>query len=206
MNAYKHAEISVKKRGGTIEDYYHIHSLMDSTKELCSDNRHRILHNLWGIRRVIIPIIGHTIINSDGKKVNVKDLCEEDHVLPDYRNKFIPTLHDFVDAITIEDSNTNLLVFFESIMKEYADDKEITNLLLSPFSLTGDIKSLFITHNSWFINEIIPKIFNRKITLKSQLPSPNQLFSAMDFKLWMDNGSAYPTSASKIEQLIKQTL
>jgi len=55
MNAYKHAEISVKKRGGKIEDYYPIHFFMDSTKELCSDNRHRILHNLWGIRRVIIP-------------------------------------------------------------------------------------------------------------------------------------------------------
>jgi len=32
MDAYKHAEISVKKRGGKIEDYYPIHFFMDSTK------------------------------------------------------------------------------------------------------------------------------------------------------------------------------
>ena len=72
MNPYKHAEISVKHRGGKIDDYYPIHAFMDSTKELCSDNRHRILHNLWGVRRVIIPLFGHTITNSDGKTIVLK--------------------------------------------------------------------------------------------------------------------------------------
>jgi len=49
MNAHLHAELSVKRRGGQISDYYAIHSSLDATKELCSDNRHRILHNLWGV-------------------------------------------------------------------------------------------------------------------------------------------------------------
>jgi len=89
MNAVKHAEISVKRWGGTISDYYPIHYFMDSTKELCSDNRHQ----------VIIPIFGHTLTNSDQKKINVKDLCERDHILPDYRNRFIPTLGDFVRSM-----------------------------------------------------------------------------------------------------------
>lgn len=56
MNAYKHAEISVRKRGGIIEDYYAIHDFMDCTKELCSDNQHRILHTLWGVRQVVVTI------------------------------------------------------------------------------------------------------------------------------------------------------
>lgn len=61
MNPATHSRISVAKRKGKFEDYYPIHFFMDATKELCSDNRHRILHNLWGIRRVIIPIFGHNI-------------------------------------------------------------------------------------------------------------------------------------------------
>lgn len=99
LNAYIHSEISVKTRGGKIEDYYPIHTFIDCTKDICPDNRHRILHTMWGINNIVVPIFGHTIVNSSGKKVNVKDLCEQDHVLPDYRNKFIPTLSDFVEAI-----------------------------------------------------------------------------------------------------------
>lgn len=74
MNPLIHSEISAKRRGGKIEDYYAIHSFMDSTKELCSDHRHRILHNLWGVRRIVIPIFGATLTNSDNKKVCVKDI------------------------------------------------------------------------------------------------------------------------------------
>ncbi len=68
MNPYQHAQISVKKRGGVIEDYYPIHFFMDATKELCSD------------------------------------------------------------------------------------------LLLSPLQITGKLQSLLLTHNSWFLNAICPKI------------------------------------------------
>lgn len=55
MDAYAHARISVKRWGGSPDDYYPIQDFIDSTKELCSDNRHRILHTLWGVRRVVIP-------------------------------------------------------------------------------------------------------------------------------------------------------
>ena len=43
MNPVQHANISVKRRGGELEDYIDIHALIDSTKMLCTDNRHRIL-------------------------------------------------------------------------------------------------------------------------------------------------------------------
>lgn len=199
MNAYIHSEISVKKRGGKIEDYLELHDFIDSTKELCSDNRHRILHTMWGIKRVIIPVFGHYFKNSDGKIVNVKDICEQDHILPDYRNKFIPTLSDFVDAIDSSESDLkNISFFFES----YKNDKELCNLLLSPLNNTGQIKYLLITHNSWFINEITPKIFNRSIDLKSFNISPSDLFNRMNFEIWMDNGLDYPKSANKTKQFL----
>ncbi|KOY87777.1 hypothetical protein AD998_18025 [bacterium 336/3] len=200
MNAYIHSEISVKKRGGTIEDYYAIHDFMDSTKELCSDNRHRILHTHWGIKQVIIPVFGHTLINSDGKTVNIKDLCEQDHILPDYHNRFIPTLADFVEAISPQEND---LERFQKFFKSYKENSELTRLLLSPLSYTGQAKSLLITHNSWFINHIIPLIFNTLPNLKEFTIAPSELFNRMSFKLWMDNGSAYPESAKNLQKLKK---
>lgn len=201
MNAYLHSEISVKHRGGEIEDYYPIHTFIDSTKDICSDNRHRILHTMWGINNVVVPIFGHTIVNSSGKKVNVKDLCEQDHVLPDYRNKFIPTLSDFVEAIdekqidTIEWKNK-----IEIFHKKYATNKSVEQLLISPLSHTGKLVSLLITHNSWFLNTIIPKIFNTNIIIDDFELSPSIVFNNMNFELWMDNGSEIPQSAKKINK------
>ncbi|MRX39238.1 hypothetical protein GJU43_08130 [Flavobacterium sp. LC2016-23] len=191
MNSVIHSQISVRKRGGVIDDYLKIHDLMDSTKELCSDNRHRILHTMWGIKRVIVPIFGHTIINSDNKVVNVKDLCEQDHILPDYLNRFIPTLSDFVNCI---DNSGASQYNFKEFAENYQDDKELMELLLSPLAVTGLEKSLLITHNSWFINEIVPKVLNREIEIKDFTITPCDLFNNMQFKLWMDNGSAYPES------------
>ena len=36
MNPVQHANISVKRRGGELEDYIDIHALIDSTKMLCN--------------------------------------------------------------------------------------------------------------------------------------------------------------------------
>lgn len=191
MNSVIHSQISVRKRGGIIDDYLAIHDFIDSTKELCSDNRHRIMHTMWGIKRIIVPIFGHTILNSDNKAVNVKDLCEQDHILPDYLNRFIPSLSDFVNAI---DDNAIKDINFQNFAKEYESDKEVMELLLSPLSVTGQKKSLLITHNSWFINEIVPRVLKRKPEIRNFDITPADLFNNMHYKLWMDNGSAYPES------------
>lgn len=198
MNPYKHSEISVKKRGGVVNDYLHIHTLMDSTKELCSDNRHRILHNHWGINNVIIPIIGVSIKNSAGKIVVVKDLCEEDHILPDYKNKFIPTLSDFVECLDIE-SIEQWENKIEYIHSQYKGDPEIEKILLSPLTITGQMKSLLLTHNSWFINFVLKKISETNIKLENVAIGSQDIFNNMRMKLWMDNGTEYPPSAKNIE-------
>ena len=199
MNAFLHSEISVKLRGGDIEDYYPIHTFIDCTKDICSDNRHRILHTMWGINNIIIPIFGHTIINSSGKKVNVKDLCEQDHILPDYRNKFIPTLSDFIEAI--DEKEIDLIDWknkVERFHKKYALNKPIEQLLISPLAHTGKLVSLLITHNSWFLNFILPKVFKTNIFIDEIELSPSIIFNNMNFELWMDNGSAKPQSAKKM--------
>lgn len=201
MNPYIHSEISVKKRGGIIEDYYAIHAFMDSTKDLCSDNRHRLLHTMWGINQIVVPIFGVMITNSDGKKVNVKDLCEQDHVLPDYRNRFIPTLADFIDAVdekALHDADWKPKV--ERMHQQYAPHPAIQQLLLSPLSHTGKLISLLVTHNSWFFNTILPRIFPTQPVLQDFEIAPHLLFNQMKFELWMDNGAAVPKSAYKLNQ------
>lgn len=197
MNAVKHAELSVKRWGGIVDDYYPIHSFMDTTKELCSDNRHRILHTMWGIKRVVIPIFGHSIKNSAGKIINIKDLCELDHILPDYRNKFIPSLMDFVLAIDENELPLQYQSEIEKLHLKYASDKKVETLLLSPLALTGKMSSLLITHNSWFLNSILPQLFDNQISLNNFALTPADFFNAMNFEMWMDNGAEYPPSAMK---------
>ena len=96
---YIHAQSSVKKYGGVPDDYIDIHILLDSTKSAFSDNRHRVLtHNSWFSTTIIPLVFGHVRINSDGKQYNTKDIAEQ-HILEDYRHKFIPTLQDWIEHL-----------------------------------------------------------------------------------------------------------
>lgn len=199
MNPEVHARISVNRWGGQIEDYYAIHYFMDSTKELCSDNRHRILHTLWGVRRIVIPIFGKSIVNSEGKTVNVKDLCERDHILPDYQSRFIPTLTDFVGSMDA-DALPGWRSKIEKLHQRYCDDRATSELLLSPLAHTGKLESLLLTHNSWFLNEILPKVVERPPVLTNFELSPADFFNHMRFELWMDNGASLPPSAQKLSE------
>jgi len=198
MDAYVHAQLSVKHWGGTIEDYYPIHAFMDSTKELCSDNRHRILHNLWAVRRVIIPIFGNVIRNSSGRMVNVKELCEKDHILPDYQYRFLPTLSDFVQAMVLT-KVADWKAAVEQFHQQYGIRRELSELLLSPLAVTGQLKSLLITHNSWFLNPIVPKVLGGIPVITDFELLPTFLFDHEMSGLWMDNGSVLVPSAKRLE-------
>lgn len=94
-----HAHASVKKFGGNVNDYLPIHNLMDSSKTIISDNRHRALtHNSWFISTIIEKVFGVTIINSSGKEISTKDIAEQ-HVLEDFGGKFIPSAQDYLQEI-----------------------------------------------------------------------------------------------------------
>jgi hypothetical protein len=200
LNAVKHCQISVKRWGGSESDYLEIHDFIDHTKSICADARHRILHTHWAVNNIVVPIYGNTLVNSDGKNINVKDMCERDHLLADYQNKFIPTLSDFVEAISTNELTCDFKTNLEKFHRDYIQDDQVSELMLTPLSYTGRMKSLLITHNSWFVNSILPKVFNTKPVLDDFLIDPSLLFNSMDFELWMDNGMTYPNSAKKTER------
>ena len=53
---------------------------------------------MFWIQEVMVPLFGQTMSNSDGILVSVKDICEQ-HILEDYRHKFIPTPQDFIQEM-----------------------------------------------------------------------------------------------------------
>lgn len=192
MDPDRHATRSARRHGGEPGDYYPLHAFFDTTKELCSDNRHRLLHNLWGIRRVVIPLFGATLRCADGTKVRTKEVCEVDHVAADFRGLYLPTLADFTSAIAAERGER---ARFRELHAPYEGDDDVMRLLLSPYAVTGQVRSLLVTHNTWFLSEILPRLHpGRAHRLPRGVP-PSELFARMRFELWMDNGAAPPPSA-----------
>ena len=78
-NCYHHAVSSVKKWGGSPEDYQPIHDWFDESKKIMADFRHRALrHHAEGCF-ACEEKFGTTITNSDGRKQNLARtiLCQE---------------------------------------------------------------------------------------------------------------------------------
>ncbi len=99
MKPYLHAELSMKRWGGKPEDYLPIHDFFDSSKAHVADMRHRmILHNTFGIF-LAERLFGTYITNSDGKKIQVRDVGER-HVLEDLGT--IPSLDRCLRSMTLE--------------------------------------------------------------------------------------------------------
>lgn len=195
MDPLRHANLSARRRGGEASDYYALHAFFDTTKELCSDNRHRLLHNLWGIRRVVIPLFGTQLTRSDGVCVPTKEVCEMDHVLADFSGKYLPTLTDFVSAIAPEPEEAPR---FAEIRRAYAGDDAALKLLLSPYAVTGQVQSLLVTHNTWFLSEVLPRLCPAAPAIAMPRGvAPAELFARMRFELWMDNGVVAPASAPR---------
>lgn len=99
MNPVIHSQNNVKKWGGEIEDYLPIHKKMDCSKAYFADNRHRALtHTMFWVNEVMLPLFGDYITLTNGKKISVKDICEQ-HILEDYAMKFIPNVQDFLQEM-----------------------------------------------------------------------------------------------------------
>jgi hypothetical protein len=94
LKPFIHSKNSVKRYGGTIEDYMPIHNWFDSTKAATANFYHRaILHNSFGIF-LAEQLFGETITNADGRVISVRDIAE-DHVKEDCAGK-IPTIDDWL--------------------------------------------------------------------------------------------------------------
>ena len=208
MNATVHSQSSVRVYKGKIEDYYYLHDLLDCTKEIESTNLHRIFHNIWAVKTIIIPIVGNTIVNSDGFQVNVKD-CSERHFLEDFSQKFIPTFSDYVQLCSDSPEDKELIeTFYQENAAFFETYPQVKTLMLEPLFNTGKLKSLLLTHNSWFIGKILPKIFKDiKIEIKDYSISPAVFFNRCRYDDWLSNGQGktVPPSFEKIEKNKKTT-
>ena len=96
---YHHALSSVKKWGGSVDDYARIHSWFDDSKLIIADFRHRALrHHAEGIF-MAETIFGSTVTLSTGRIVPVRWIGEQ-HVSEDHGR--IPSFADWARAIRPE--------------------------------------------------------------------------------------------------------
>lgn len=97
-----HAQSSVKRWGGKVEDYFAIHELLDSPKATMNNNTSRMLtHNTWFCYTIIPKIFGYNIVNSDGRSVDTIDIAML-HISEDFRGKFIPTVQDYLQHMQVQ--------------------------------------------------------------------------------------------------------
>lgn len=98
-HTYHHALSSVRKWGGSVDDYMALHTLFDASKEITADFRHRALrHHAEGIF-MAERISGVTITLSTGRIIPTRWVGEQ-HVREDLG--FIPSFADWVKAIRPE--------------------------------------------------------------------------------------------------------
>jgi len=96
---YHHALSSVKKWGGSVDDYLPLHAWFDHSKEILADFRHRALrHHAEGIF-MLEKIFGPTVTLSSGRVIPTRWIGEQ-HVLEDLGR--IPSFADWARAIAPE--------------------------------------------------------------------------------------------------------
>lgn len=92
-----HAKSSVKKWGGTEQDYIHIHNWLDETKAWIGHSKHRLFrHHSEGIFECE-KTFGPSFINSDNKVVYTRYVAQQ-HVKEDCNN-YIPSAKEWIDNI-----------------------------------------------------------------------------------------------------------
>ncbi len=96
---YHHSLSSVRKWGGSLEDYAALHAWFDESKSIIADYRHRALrHHAEGIF-MLEKLFGPTITLSTGKVIPTRWVGEQ-HVREDLGR--IPSFADWVRAIRPE--------------------------------------------------------------------------------------------------------
>jgi len=92
-----HSKSSVRKWGGKVEDYIHIHEWFDETKAWLGNSSHRLWrHHSEGIFECESRF-GKSFKNSDNKTIYTRYVGEQ-HVKEDCNNH-IPTAKEWLEAI-----------------------------------------------------------------------------------------------------------
>jgi hypothetical protein len=101
-NPMIHSQSSVKRWGGSVDDYLPIHELIDSPKATMNNNTSRCLtHNTWFAYTIVPRIFGYNITNSDGKSVDTVEIAML-HIAEDFRMKFVPTPQDYLQHMQVQ--------------------------------------------------------------------------------------------------------
>ena len=131
----------------------------------------------------------------------MKDMLEQDHIVADYAGKFIPTLTDFVDEIEDHPDDEQIIKDFQSDNVQFFQaHTDVYRTMMAPLHISGSLKALFATHNSWFVGNILPRIYPHiKMELKNYNINCSVFFNRMNYKPWMQNGRGTPPSFEKIE-------
>ena len=98
MNSYLHSVSSAANQGGAADDYHKIHLWIDESKSILVSPAHRALRHHAEGAFVAERIFGPTIINSEGRQVLVRVICEE-HIKQDLG--FIPSFADWAREIRV---------------------------------------------------------------------------------------------------------
>jgi hypothetical protein len=158
---YFHSQSSAKKYGGIWEDYMEVHEFMDSSKAAFPDNRHRALtHNSWFIGTVLPKVFGETFRRkSDNKIVNTRDIGEQ-HVLEDYKFKFIPTVQDFLQEMDFLPWMQNAMGEGPSSHKKIDKSKGVNDLMSITKPLNEDVLDIQIPEIKSSIEISKPMVFD----------------------------------------------
>ena len=103
--ALGHAQSSVKKYGGRVETFLPIHELLDSSRTVFGDVRHRALTHHTYFVQFIPKILGYDTVTVRRKGVRVKIsvlAIAEDHIREDFEG-VIPSASDFLGAVNFSD-------------------------------------------------------------------------------------------------------
>jgi hypothetical protein len=95
-----HAQSSVRRFGGEIEDYLGMHDWIDASKEMFCDFRHRALrHHSQGVFEAE-RVFGPAILNSDGRLIPTRYIAEQ-HIKEDCGG-IVPSVSDWLSRIRPE--------------------------------------------------------------------------------------------------------
>ncbi len=164
---YIHAKSSARRFGGKPEDYEEIHNLMDSSKASFPLNSHRCLtHQSWFISVILERIKFHNsapctpdnrfplIINSDGKEVSVRDIGEQ-HILEDFKGRFIPTVADYLNNLEFQPWMQNGDGVPPSFQKIYDSKKKKA---ATPKDMVFDSSMLLPSPSDMVIDGLVPVV------------------------------------------------
>ncbi|MFK7935811.1 MAG: hypothetical protein AB8G22_20020 [Saprospiraceae bacterium] len=167
MNIYDHSCLSVRKFGGSIEDYYAIHKFIDSSKLYYFNVKHRsMLHHLYGID-LCIRKFGDYVVNQQNKTILVRDIAAE-HLKEDFSGQ-VPSLYDW-----FKDSEEMLA---PSIIVPKIESLELRAFILEPLLRSNLNASLCITISNFGVYLVKEFLGTEQAINYQKILSPNTVIS-----------------------------